>query len=112
MAADDLIARLRKAREFEVSLTDGAGVTLRRPAAGEVAKLRGGVSAYLDCAVAWSKVSERLLAGEGSDKALPFDADLWREAAMDRGEWINAVIEAMAANINAHAEAIEATRKN
>lgn len=112
-SADDLIARLLKARERTLDLGDGASVTIRRPAASEIGELRaGGVRGFLACVVGWSGFSEKLLMGEGSAKALPFDAALWLTAASDRPEWVNAVIEAMAEDIRAHAEAAEARRKN
>lgn len=111
--ADDLIARLLKSRERTLELEPGVTVTLRRPAASEIGELRaGGVRAFLACVVGWSGFTEAVIFGEGSTKALPFDAALWQTAAADRAEWVNAVIEAMAEDIKAHAEASEARRKN
>lgn len=111
--ADDLIARLLKARERVLELEPGLSVTLRRPAASEIGDLRAnGVRGFLGCVVDWRGFSEKALFGDGSAKALPFDAALWVTAASDRPEWVNAVIEAMAEDIRAHAEAAEARRKN
>jgi hypothetical protein len=111
--AEDLIARLLKARERELEIEPGVSVTLRRPAASEVGELRlGGIRSFLACVVGWNGVSEELLFGEGSAKSLPFDASLWLTVAADRAEWVNAVIEAVAADIKAYAEASEARRKN
>lgn len=113
MTAEDLIARLLKSRERVLELEEGVSVTVRRPAAADVGELRlGGVRAFLRCVVGWKGVSEHLLFGEGDGKSIPFDVDLWLTAAADRADWVNVVIEAVAADIKAYAEEAEARRKN
>lgn len=116
-SATDLVARLLAARERWVDLEPGVAVKLRRPAVHQMAQLRRGADAYLECAVDWRGVTEPLLLGQAGDgpeqpAALAFDLELWRTAAGDRADWLAAVIEAIGTMVNQHAEAEAARRKN
>lgn len=112
MSNDERIARLQRAREFVVELQPGVTVTMRRPASWERIRLLRRVDAFVDHAVAWSGVTDRLIFGEGSDAPLPFDVALWRECVADREEWFNAVIKRVGDELEAHDKAAEARSGN
>lgn len=118
--AADHIAALLAARETWLELEPGRRLRVRRPAEGMLGELRrGGLPAYCACVVDWDGFTERDVYGEqagvGGSPAgapLPCDPELVRELLTDRGEWIGALIDHLRAQIEAHAAAAEARRKN
>lgn len=115
--AADHIAALLAARETWLELEPGRRLRVRRPAEGMLGELRrGGLAAYCACVVDWDGFTERDVYGEaaGASAGAPLacDPDLVRELLTDRGEWIGALIDHLRAQIEAHAAAAEARRKN
>jgi hypothetical protein len=112
-----LVQRLLQSREVRIELGDGLHVVARRPAEGELhayIKARHDVDTHLRCVVGWGGFSEATLLGAevGSSDPLPFDPELWLQAARDRVEWISAVAEGIGQAIEQHAASREAIAKN
>ena len=117
MDALTLVQRLLQSRESWVELGDGLRVKVRRPAEGELhgyVKGRHEVDTHLRCVVGWEGFSEATLLGAdvGSSDPLPFDLDVWLQAARDRAEWITVVAEGIGQAIEAHGASREAIAKN
>jgi len=125
--AKDLLAKLRRSREFKCDLGNGLSVTCMRPSESEVARMTKPVAGEADkytihvedehvrdCVVGWDGFSEAAILGAavGSSDPIEFDRDLWAELAGDRRMWFYTVAGKMLEAIVAHNEQRAAAAKN
>lgn len=109
-----LYERLLEAREFGVDLGDGKTLTVRRPLASQLPKLRSRlVESAHELVVGWSGITEADLLGPsiGSTTEAPFDPQVCAEALGDRPEWAAAVVERTIDVVTAYIKARESALK-
>lgn len=129
MSAQAIIERLRAQRDSWCVLRPAdadqpeLAVCLRRPAEVELQAFRPAVGRDLDAllseaacstAVDWRGFTEAELLGAaiGSSDPLPFNADLWREAARDRLDWLSKCANHVMAAVGEHFAQKAEQRKN
>ena len=108
----DLIAQMRALRTSRVDLGDGVSVDVMRPTALQLASLlprldRGDVlkaELCMEHVTGWYGVTEATLLGAsvGSSAPVPFERELWREAASERPQWVTLAADHVIATIEAH----------
>jgi hypothetical protein len=113
-SAAELVAALLAARETWLELEPGRRLRVRRPVEGLLGELRrNGIFGYCDAVVDWDGFTERDVLGEAAEPVpLPCEPELVRQLVADRGDWLGALIDHLRAQIEAHAAASEARRKN
>lgn len=113
--ANELIARLRKQREFRVSIGRHVFIGLR-PTDVEAIALHRANAEPSDIAaqliVGWEKVTEDDIVGGGGTDPIPFDRELWAAWCADRPDFWGAIAEAALDAYKLHAEALDAAAKN
>lgn len=111
----ELIAKLRKAREFEV-VVGRVTFTCRRPTDVEAVEWHSKGAKFADlvkgCVVGWSGVTEDDVAGNGNADPVPFNADLWQEWIADRADYWEPIATPILNAYQAHAEKTEERQKN
>lgn len=111
--------RYAEQRSAWVELQAGVRVKLKRPDESvyneviEFIKKHSRVPREHSCAavIDWEGFTEQLVFGEGSDKPLPFDADLAAEVIPDRMDWSGAVDQWISTSISEDIGKRFATRK-
>lgn len=108
-----LIKRMRKAREFQVSVGDYA-FTVLRPQEGDAARFNAmsAIELATEYVVDWQGVTEADLVPSGGSDPVPFDRALWAEWCRDRHELWAPITDAISSAIAAHLEKREAAAKN
>ena len=116
MAAVDLVAKIRKAREFRIEIDSRRSVVARRPTDAEFFGFAQRGSNYsdiaADCVVDWSGFTEDDLIGGGGSDPVKFDARLWREWISDRQSLWEKFATAILESYNEHREKQEDETKN
>lgn len=111
-----LIDKLRAQRESSVEVEPGRSLTVRRPLAAEMHKLRSGVTPELVAShvSGWTGVTEADLLGSavGASDPAPFSAELVAEVLCDRPEWLDAVTGKLVAVVNDWFKQRESVAKN
>lgn len=117
--AVDLIAALRKQRRQWVELVEGQpdrAISFQRPPEADYHKLLGGIGLEQVCHYVdgWRGLTEADIVGSehGSDAAAVFTPELFKVWVQDRAELIARIAAAMAAAVDKHVSAAEATRGN
>ncbi len=116
-ATKELVAKLRKSREFKVDLGDGLKVIALRPTEAEVQKMlkpfpgddtKATIEVQTEhvaaAVIGWEGFTEAAILGAdvGSSDPLEFDSELWGALAADDRAWYFKVSMAMITAINAH----------
>lgn len=111
----ELIAKLRKAREFEVAVGK-MSFTCRRPTDVEAVEWhnRGAKFSELvrQCVVGWTGVTSDDVAHDGSSDPVPFNVDLWQEWIVDRADLWSAIATPILDSYQRHASETEERQKN
>jgi hypothetical protein len=109
-----ILQKREQYREAWVDLGDGKRLRFRRPLIAHTlvmhraTALEGVVSA----SVAWEGFTEADFLPSGGSDAVPFDADLWRDVAADRLDWLIKVDTAIADAIKAYSSDLKASLGN
>jgi len=111
----ELIAKLRKSREFEVAVGTITFIC-RRPTDGDaVAWHRDGAS-FSDltkrCVIGWSGVTENDITGNGVNDPADFSPELWAEWVVDRSDFWEPLATKILDAYQRHAAEVEERRKN
>lgn len=108
-----LVEKIRRAREQVVEV-GGHRFTVRRPTDLEMIEARGEFRPRwgLQFVVDWQDVTEADIIPGGSPVAVPFDVALCAEWLADRPDLMTPLVEAALRAYTAHADALEAARKN
>ena len=113
--ANELIARLRKQREFRVTVGRHTFIGLR-PTDVEALALHRASAEPSDIAVqrivGWEKVTEDDIVGGGGTDPIPFAADLWAAWCADRPDFWGPIADAALEAYRLHAESLDAAAKN
>ena len=111
----ELIAKLRKAREFDVVI-GRMTFTCRRPNDDDAVKWFNGGADLSDLTlrnvIGWSGVTEDDVIGNGSSDPVPFHIDLWKEWVADRSDFWQPIAEKLIDAYRAHDEKIKERAKN
>lgn len=115
--AQELIAQLKRNRQFVVDLGDGLSVTCLRPTETGISKMSKPLpdnpelltidiehSDVAKAAIGWEGFTEAALFGStvGSSDPIEFDPDLWAALAEDDRGWFYKVATKMLEAINEH----------
>lgn len=111
-----LVARALARRERWVDLEAGKRVCMRRPAAVQMARARGGITVEFlaAAAVGWEGMTEADLLGADGDagKPLAFAQELWAVIVEDHADWAAKCAQQVMEMAAAHLAEREATAKN
>lgn len=113
-SADDLLKRMRSARERWVDI-DGYRFLIRRPTVYQIARWRASGDDELvllaQAIVGWDNVRERDLIPSGADELVPYDHDVLAEWISDKPELMSELMQSIASIISERERAIEEVEK-
>lgn len=113
--SNELIARLRKQREFRVTIGKHVFIGLRPTDVEALALHRASADLSAIAAervVGWENVSEDDIVGGGVTDPVPFNRELWQAWCADRPDFWKPIANASLDAYKLHAEAIDAVAKN
>ena len=112
--SQELVAKIRKAREFRVPIKDGQAVIAKRPTDVEMVTLQGQPYHMIGSShvVGWEGWTENDVIGGGGSDAVPFTPALWAEIYADRTDLWEPISAAIIDAYRRHAETVKARAKN
>ncbi len=114
-AADDLLVRLKRGREFKVTIGKFVFI-VRRPTDADFQDLarRGGlfVDIATNAVVGWEGITENDMIGGGGSDAVAFDVRVWREWCADRAVFWEPIALPVVEAYEQHKKELEDAAKN
>lgn len=109
-----ILQKREQYREAWVDLGDGKRLRFRRPLIANTLVMHrtSALEAAVSASVGWEGFTEADFLPSGGSDAVPFDADLWRDLAADRIDWLLKVDAAIGDAIKAYSTDLKASLGN